>query len=182
MTIKLESAFRKIEKQRSEILADLDQLSEAQRQFKPTKDSWNTLQVCMHLIIAEENSLAYMRKKVKGIDKLSSSGLWSKLRLSFLNSLVSTRMKFKAPKIVALSEDMDVGSYEEVKSRWDNIRKELRYFVDKLDHKASKKMLFKHPMAGKFNVEQLLNFIFTHVQHHTYQIDRLKKHSNFPAK
>lgn len=180
MIPKVQSSFKKIEQQRSQLLQEISLLSEKQQLFKPKEDSWNVLQVCMHLIIAEENSLAYMKRKIKGIDRIKSAGFWAKLRLGLLNSLVKTRIKFKAPKVVELDQNMKIEDFDTVQKRWDKIRTDLYNFADKLDHERSEKMIFKHPIAGMFNVRQLFDFIKTHVQHHVYQVDRIKNHPDFP--
>ncbi|MEX2589140.1 MAG: DinB family protein, partial [Chitinophagales bacterium] len=158
MIIKLESAFKKIERQRKRLIEELNQYNKSQLDFHPKAGSWNMKQVCLHLIVAEENSLAYMRKKINALEELDNAGLWSKLRLAFLNSVVSTKIKFKAPKIVQLKEgDADNLDYEQLIDRWDKVRRELYNFADKLDHKASEKLLFKHPFAGRFNIYQLFS-------------------------
>lgn len=183
MIIKLESAFKKMERQRKKLIKELDKLSEEQLTFKPNENSWNVLEVCLHLIVAEENSLKYMSKKVKGLEKLNEAGLWSKFRLAFLNSLISTKIKFKAPKVVELQQGSADGmDYPTIVKRWDDVRSEMYRFTDKLDHKASEKVLFKHPFAGRFNVYQLFSFIEKHVQHHVFQIERIEKDPQFPKK
>lgn len=182
MIIKVESAYRKIEKQHKSLIKQLDKLSQEQLEFKPDTDSWSILQVCWHLIVAEQNSLVYMRKKVKGLDNLKKAGFMAKFRLLVLNTLVSTKLKFKAPAIVALDENATANlKYEDVKSKWLEVREDLRYFADKLDHKASEKLIFKHPILGMFNIYQAFSFMSTHVQHHLYQVERIKSSKGFPS-
>ena len=181
MIVKLEPYFRKLEKQRKNLFKQLDQLSEEQLQYKPDANSWSIVQVCWHLIKAEENSAKYMRKKLKGLDKIDNAGLGAKMRLKFLNSLVGTKIKFKAPKVVELKEEETAGlSYADIKENWDRVRSDLQFLADKLDHKASEKMIFKHPILGRFNIYQAFSFMETHVGHHLHQIDRIKASPGFP--
>ncbi|HEY5919711.1 MAG TPA: hypothetical protein VIU13_19965, partial [Chryseolinea sp.] len=62
---------------------------------------------------------------------------------------------------------------EELERRWTLIRMELRQFLDTIEATNMRKLIYKHPVAGRFNVIQCLMFMREHYHHHLPQIKRL---------
>jgi len=71
-------------------------------------------------------------------------------------------------------------NFDDVKLRWDIARKALRKFMDSHEDATLKKLIYKHPFAGRLNGLQMMQFFKLHINHHKKQIERIKKHRNYP--
>lgn len=179
MILVLEKEFERLEKQRKEILNQVRGLNNVQQTWRPTPDSWSLLEVFVHLMTAERNGLTYMTKKVQGIDDIEKGGIASEIRLALLNSFLRLPVKFEAPD-AAKFEEREYYDFKEIEGEWDQLRKEWYDFLDEFDKESAEKLLFKHPIMGRFNLEQTLRFIYEHVDHHRAQLKRIQEHPEFP--
>ncbi len=181
MILTLEKQFNRLETQRKEIQNKLGKLTHAQLNFKPAEKEWSLLQVINHLIYAETNTVKYLNKKIQGLDSVKKSNLLAKLRLFILKLALRLPVKYKAPK-AALPVQEEVYILENLITQWDEIRNQFKKILDGFDSKTSQKLLFKHPIAGRFDISQTLNFIAEHIEHHQPQIERIMKSPEFPSK
>ncbi|CAN5363111.1 hypothetical protein BH09BAC1_BH09BAC1_10040 [soil metagenome] len=179
MILVLEKEFARLEKQRKDLLSEVRGLTNVQQTWRPNADSWSLLEVFVHLMTAERNGLTYMTKKVQGIDELEKGGITSDLRLALLNSFLRLPVKYEAPA-AAQFQPREYYDFKEIEAEWDQLRKEWHEFLDEFDKDSAEKLLFKHPIMGRFNLEQTLRFIYEHVDHHVAQVKRLKDNPNFP--
>ena len=165
------AVFNQIDAQKSDILLLYDSLSPGKLQFKPGPDQWNLLQVLQHLITAEQQSLAYIQRKLKAHENIPKAGLGSSARHMLLKIALYLPIKFKAPKIADVHEENP--DFEQMKSEWAGIRSELQTLLENSDSKMLAKALYRHPRAGMLNLKQALEFFESHIAHHQKQIDRL---------
>jgi len=174
----LASVLTELEKQREEILQSVSHLSDEAFSRAPQPGKWSVAQILTHILTSEKLSLAYMKKKVQGIDQLKDSGVMESLRLWLL--IVSQRIpvKYKAPKVV-VENTPETLSLNQLTEEWANLRKELAAFLSTIDDKHARRVIYKHPMAGRFDVQQTLIFFREHIRHHRPQIGRILRH---PAK
>lgn len=174
----LASVLAELEKQREEILQSVSHLPDDAFNRAPQPGKWSVAQILTHILTSEKLSLGYMKKKVQGIDQLKDSGLSESLRLWLL--IVSQRIpvKYKAPKVV-VENTPETLSLARVTEEWTNFRKELAAFLSTIDDKHARRVIYKHPLAGRFDVRQTLIFFREHINHHRPQIDRILRH---PAK
>ncbi len=170
--------FHELEKQREEILQSVSHLSDEAFGRAPQPGKWSVAQILTHILTSEKLSLAYMKKKIQGIDQLKDSGVMESLRLWLL--IVSQRIpvKYKAPKVV-VENTPETLSLNQLTEEWTNLRKELATFLSAIDDKYARRVIYKHPMAGRFDVRQTLIFFREHIHHHRPQIERILRH---PAK
>ena len=180
MILPIDRKFSQLENQRKQLLADIEKLSHEQQNFKVSQDSWSIFQVIAHLITAETNTLKYMKKKILGIDQVPKAGIVASLRAQTLNTFLKLPIKYKAPK-AALPEFENVYFFENTKKEWDNLREQFITLLNQFDVKNSNKLIFKHPVAGRLNIHQALNFMEEHIIHHEKQIARIKNHPDFPS-
>jgi len=169
-----------IERQRKLLLEDISKLNHDQLNFHVASGTWSILNVCTHLIKAETGTLNYMRKKALGIDNVRNTSLSSRVRSILLKIVLLMPIKFKAPRVTRIEPQDDL-SFDEVARNWDKLRREIEEFIGTLDDDNSQKMIFRHPFAGRLNVIQTFTFFTDHVTHHTYQIQRIKGHQDFPV-
>jgi len=178
MRMKLNSTFDEIEALKTSLLHDFEQLSLHQLSFKPNARKWSLLQVIEHLMLAETGSVNYVNKKILDPSQLENYSLRATLRFWWLQFFLKApfRIKRRPTQVTPTLEP----NFDDVKLRWDIARKALRKFVDKHDDAILKKLVYKHPFAGRINTLQMMQFFKLHINHHKKQIERIKKHRNYP--
>lgn len=170
--------FHELEKQREDLLQSVRHLSEEAFNQQPKPGKWSVAQILTHILTSEKLSLGYMKKKVQAIDQLKDSGVMESLRLWLL--IVSQRIpvKYKAPRVV-VENTPETLTLTQLTEEWANLRKELAAFLSTINDKHARRVIYKHPMAGRFDVRQTLIFFREHIHHHRPQIERILRH---PAK
>jgi len=179
MILLIQKHFDKLEALQREMLDDARRLRPEQQIFRPEPNAWSILEVFDHLITAEGNGLKYMVKKSQGMDTIKKTNLLAKLRLIALNVALKLPFKWKAPPAAEITR-RDYYDFEEIAAEWNDVRKRYSEFLDHIDKAASEKLLFKHPVAGRFTIIQTLDFQHEHLAHHQLQIERIKQHAEYP--
>lgn len=180
MIVPVEKQFKSIEEQRKNLLNEIAKLSHAQQNFKPAPEAWSILQVVNHLLYSETNIVKYMLKKIQGIATVEKAGVQAKLRSVMLNTFLKSPLKFKAPK-AAMPVQEEVYIFENLRKQWNETRAGFAKILDQLNPADAEKLLFKHPISGKFNIYQTMSFMQEHIAHHIRQVQRIKASPNFPA-
>lgn len=160
--------FEEMETERKALIAQLDRLTASMLTSAPRPGAWTVAQVITHIAMAEEGSLAYLRKKHEGgrHKPASFSGRW---RMPLLNLAISLPVKYRAPALIA---SVPVTGYEEARSRWEDVRSAMRRTYEALPEEHIGHDLFKHPTVGRFSLMQGLRFMRRHVRRHKGQIRR----------
>jgi hypothetical protein len=141
--------------------------------YSPSPKKWSISQILTHILVAEQLSVGYMKKKALGIEQLNDSGVAESFILELLK--VSQRippLKFTAPKVV-LSNTPPPLPIDELINRWQAHRLDLKKFLNSVEDKNVKKLLYKHPIAGRLDARQAMVFFREHIIHHLPQIKRL---------
>ena len=133
---------------------------------------WSIIQVLSHLNSAETASLKYMQKKIGAGDKMQNSGLGNAFRMWFSNMAQKSSLKWKAPSYIS---NPDSYEYDEIKSKWAATRQSIQQFVDEYPEQWLNKLVYKHPLAGRQNLESAVDSFIYHQIHHIHQINRIKK-------
>jgi hypothetical protein len=168
-----QSIYAELEHQRVEILNRVKNLSPEKFNHAPSPEKWSIAQVLTHILVAEQLSVGYMKKKVLGIDQLKNSGFMESVILELLK--ISQRipaLKFKAPKVVVANTPPALPIAELI-SRWEVHRADLKKLLETIENKNVKKLLYKHPIAGRLDARQAMVFFREHIIHHLPQINRL---------
>lgn len=163
--------FEQMEAERKALIAQLNHVPERSLTTEPRTGAWTVAQVITHIAMAEEGSLAYLRKKHEGgrHKPADFSGRW---RLPLLNLAISLPVKYRAPALIA---SVPLTSYGEARSRWEGVRAVMRRTYEALPEAHIGHDLFKHPVLGRFNLVQGLRFMRRHVRRHREQILRTLK-------
>jgi hypothetical protein len=119
-------------------------------------------------------SLNYMKKKIQGIDKLKNSGWTESGKIVVLKISQRLPFKYKAPKQV-LENTPNTLSVDELREQWDIVRNDLQIFLNNIEEKNCRKMIYKHPVAGYLDATQALMFFREHIHHHMPQIRKQMK-------
>lgn len=173
MNAVFQSIYNELERQRSTILDQVKNLPSERFNQVPAPGKWSVSQILTHIFIAEQLSMAYMKKKALGIDQLKNSGLSESIRLEVLK--ISQRIpaiRYKAPQAV-VANTPPAYTLDELITRWTAQRGALRTFLDGIEDRNVKKLIYKHPVAGRFDARQALVFFREHIIHHWPQIKRL---------
>jgi uncharacterized damage-inducible protein DinB len=167
----LDKAFARLEALKEDLKQAISHLDDVAFKQPEAPGKWSLSQVLMHLIQAEESSLNYLQKKILGIDALPKAGLDAAFRLRILYLSQALPLKFKAPAVVAKPPgDKNV---EEIFACWEACRADLRGFLENFPEDGFNRLIFKHPVAGKFTLFQCLKFFEYHIIHHKRQIRRV---------
>lgn len=135
---------------------------------KPDEKSWSIAQIMEHLFLAEEFSLSYMSKKMKAHGKLKKAGLSSAFKSKLLNACLRSSVKFKAPSLTNPSDSQYIS--KEFITQWISHDEKFKQFLLNFPAELVYVEIFKHPVAGKLNMIQTLEFMSIHAQRHKKQI------------
>jgi uncharacterized damage-inducible protein DinB len=168
---KLATSFKKLEDQRQALLNQLAALSAEKLLYAPA-GKWSIAQILSHVLTSEKMSVGYMYKKTLGIETLPDSGVRQSVLSVVLKISQRVPLKYKAPKIVA-ENTPEAMPLPVLTKQWDEVRNNLKGLLERIDSKHQNRLIFKHPVAGKFNAAQAVDFMYEHLNHHLPQIKRL---------
>jgi len=174
MNQSIEKRFQQIEQQRIFLLTTLREISLEELTYQPAPGKWSLMQILAHLVTAEKMSLAYLQKKILGIDDAADTGWKEDLRIGLLKISQRLPLKFKAPGRVVESTPAYT-SFDQLRSDWNNVRAQLADTLERFPENRLKRKVYKHPFAGMLNITQMLIFFREHITHHQPQIRRALK-------
>ncbi len=138
----------------------------------PVGGGWSAMQTLHHLILVEENSMAYINKKLSFNPTLKKAGFGAWFRSLLLGLTLRSAIKFKAPKSAGSERIPEISNLKEAAVRWQAIRAEWRIFFEKMPLELTDKTAYKHPRAGRLNWLQMIDFLHLHFERHRSQIRR----------
>ena len=164
--------LKELDEQTTDLLHDLKHYTDDQLNTAPSPDVWSPMQVLNHLLKSEMGSLAYVRKKLSYDPVLRQAGLITSLRSWFLWAFLNSPLKFNAPKGVSTQYLPEYSGLEEVTENWKAHRAELRSYLQSLDAGRLTEEVYKHPIAGRLSLRQMIRFFKQHLHRHTQQIQQ----------
>jgi hypothetical protein len=167
----LQRYFEEIEGGRARLLSEVSRLSEAKFIQQGEGGKWSAAQILTHLLTSEQMSLRYMKKKSLGIDQLSNSGIYESIKTVVLKVSQRIPIKYKAPALL-VEHTPSALSQADLVLRWNEFRLELKSFLEAIEAKNIRKKIYKHPVAGRLNVMQAMQFFQEHIHHHYPQIKK----------
>lgn len=163
---------RRYAQQVGALLADMENRSEEILNRKPADGGWSAIQTMHHLILTEELSLAYVKKKMSFNPEFEKTGPGALLRGFLLWAYLSTPFKFKAPKTVGDESLPASATLAETRRRWQDARDAWSDFFEQMPEAMAGLAVYKHPRAGRLGWAQMLAFFETHLNRHAKQIHR----------
>lgn len=154
----------------NKLFADTEPLGDEILNRQPANGGWSALQTMHHLILTEELSLAYVRKKLSFDPQLEPAGFGARLRGFLLWFYLNTPFKFRAPKNVGDENIPGHSTFDETRARWQKIRADWTDFFSQMPDNLADKATYKHPRAGRLGWPQMLAFFETHLGRHSKQI------------
>lgn len=136
-------------------------------------EGWNALQIVEHLIMSENGTLEYLNRKAQAAaEELEAAGEQEAEVSRKLNLALKSDQRWEAPAVLAPPRgDQPLTRLEE---QWSDLRGRWKKFLEELPEAYHNKKMFRHPLAGRLNIEQTLSFVEHHIKHHVHQLRRLK--------
>lgn len=138
----------------------------------PADGGWSALQTMYHLVLVEELSLSYVRKKMSFESSFPKAGIGEAWRSFQLWIFLVAPFKFKAPPRVGGTIDdfpKDI-TLSDVQTRWNTVRAEWTTFFENVSPEIAASAVYKHPRVGKLGWIHTLSFFETHFDRHLSQI------------
>jgi hypothetical protein len=170
MNPRLQSIFDSIEFQRQSLLSPLKNLP-AEKLNGHAPNKWSINEIIAHLIVAEQLSVGYIRKKMQGIGQAKDTGIYEELKMILLQASQRLPLKFKAPKKV-VEQTLPETDIVKLIEQWNIVRQELRAVLEKFEDDQIKRGVYRHVRVGMLNIQQAVKFFGEHVRHHAPQIRR----------
>ena len=154
------------------LLNELHRFNTPQLQHKPSVHSWSAIQTLLHLVLVEEQSLAYIHKKLSFNPKLEDTGLFSSLKGLLLWLLLTSPIKFKAPQMSSHQNIPNDITLDQIRNRWEQSQKSWQDFIAQMPENLIKKAVYRHPRAGRIGWQTTFYFFRIHLKRHRKQIFR----------
>jgi hypothetical protein len=159
----------------NKLFSQLESYSHEALNRKPANGGWSAMQTVHHLILTDELSLAYLKKKMSFGSNFEKAGLAAQGRAFLLWLYLNAPFKFKAPKMVGDENLPDSAVFAEARARWEKTRAEWKTFFENLPEELAEKAVYKHPVVGRLSWPQTLVFLEGHFKRHEKQIHRALK-------
>lgn len=170
MNKQFELAFEALESKRKALFANLKRYNDQLLNTKPSPEAWSVNEIIAHLLTAEEASLKYLQKKTQNTSGEKASGFAGWRRLTLVKFLFALPIKFKVPALVAPAK----ADYRltDLENHWAGVRHQTHILLAALNEADLGKTIWKHPLAGKMNIYQMVDFFALHFDRHQKQIER----------
>lgn len=169
----LDRRIQKLDSSLKNLLEEIKEYSDEKLNAKPDEKSWSVLQVMHHLMRSEELSLLYLKKKLEHEDSFKNGGLGQVFRYRMLRFSMRSPFKYQAPQGVGTDQLIDRSTFWEIARNWSRQREELYEFLRQLPPGLLRKLVYKHPRAGRLSLLSMLDFFQEHFNRHKKQIQRL---------
>lgn len=156
--------FSELEKLKSEAEEILRRFSDEELNSFPAEGKWSAIQHFAHILSSETLSLMYMKKKIQGVAEAGKSGLSERLRSGILRFAMKTPLKFKAPPVLGVPASFI--EKNEFLGKWNALRHDYREFLEQISGDAAESRIYKHPVMGRMNLLQALDFLYAHLDRH----------------
>ena len=158
------------------LLEDLKGYSDTQLNRPPAPDKWSPAQVMQHLMLSEQYSLAYIKKKLSFNPQLKKAGMLAGLRVLAINTYLNTPFSFKAPPAIDTPHLSTDAAFWELAKRWKDQRTEMKEYLLSLPDDTLRREIYKHPLIGRMSAMGMLRFFNTHFDRHEKQIKKALRH------
>jgi hypothetical protein len=167
------SLYQQLEKDRLTLLEEAAGFSAEAFVRKPAPDKWSASEIIQHLVQVERVSVLYLKKKLSGgVKGVENAGLAARLRTWFVKIYLKSPFKVKAPAQVAKTDPtLDLVT---VSADWSKARAQLYALLESLPEEVYGKAAFKHPLAGRMSIDQMMEFMLSHKARHWEQLRRLR--------
>jgi len=160
-----------IERQKAETLALIESWPPARLAYRPDAGAWSANEVLDHLVKVEGEILAAAREGLQNPHRL---GVRDRLGFLFIDRVFRSPRRVKVPASASQVLPDPNATLVDIRERWDNTREDLTVFLSQLTPAQLQGGVFRHPVSGWMSVPQILRFFSAHIQHHGFQLTRLR--------
>nr|WP_315170008.1 DinB family protein [uncultured Flavobacterium sp.] len=157
--------------------SSVNNLSEAQLNFRPVPDKWTIAECIEHSTLAE---LAFPKILEREMQKPTNPDLRSKIRIQddeIQPKMTSKKWKAKSPEIFKPSNKFT--STKEAITAFQTQRNQTILYIQTTKDDLRNRY-WKHPLTGKIDLYQTLLLMSAHLERHTEQIENIKSFVGFP--
>ncbi len=164
--------YQRYDAQVQALFADLAGYTDEQLNRRPADGGWSAIQTLHHLLLIEELSLAYVRKKLSFNPTVEKVNWNTQLRSLLLRAYLRSPLKRKAPAYVGDANLPAFATLAETRVRWEQGRQAWRQFLSELPDELLDKQVYKQPFAGRLGWLQTIGFFEGHFRRHRKQVWR----------
>ena len=168
--------YDRLEDQRAQFLGTLEDLSAEQLSFRAKPDAWNVMQVGHHVVLGEQGT-AVSIKKHRGM-RSGKRRLHHRIGYILVWGVLKTGLRVKNP-VPEAAPDTDI-DLAELREQWEKARVDLADVLSEVKERGLEYAAYKHPVGGPFSVEDALEFLVAHLDHHLRQLKRIQGNPSFP--
>jgi hypothetical protein len=165
-----------LDRVRKDFLSAVGAATEAQRRFRPAPDSWSMLEVTEHCVLAEEKSVLGM---LKGPPPGTTVTPVAHVRMWMVRLVMKSDIRVRVP--VARVLPTGDATLPELAARWDESRRGLAAFLERITDADAGAARFRHPIGGWVSAGEGVAFLAGHIDHHTRQLARIRRAAGFPS-
>jgi DinB superfamily len=173
MRADIDKLWHELESKRIDLMLKLSRFDDTVLNKKPNADAWSINQVMQHLMVGELLSHQYLEKKLSFGVNVPKAGIKSRFRRLGLSMAFAFPFKYKAPQ--AIEPLAEFKEFNDLKIHWASQRLALHDFLSKMPDRVIDGEIWRHIIAGKMNIPQMLSFFNEHFDRHSKQIDRTIK-------
>ena len=163
--------MRRLEEQKRAILAEVGRWPLELQVARQVAGEWGALQVLDHLVRTEVGITTAAKEQLSKPQRIR---VRDRAGFLFVERIFQSRCRVQMPRSVAQvitpGEELELG---DIAARWDRARVQLAALV--CEAKGCRGGVFRHPVGGWMNFEQVLRFFSVHMVHHGYQLERIRE-------
>lgn len=175
MLPRLRRRLDRMERQRLALLEEVARLDGGQLGFRPSAESWSTLDVVEHLVRVEE--AVVLRASQQPRSRSTGQAARAALAMVLTRLLFRAGIRVKAPVKSILPQG--TATLPELCERWDRVRGQLEAVLADQTAADLRRPLMRHPRIGSLSPVQTLRFFECHVDHHRNQLERIRSSPGF---
>lgn len=173
MSEKLEPYSDRLFAAKASFLEKMESVSAENRTRSP-ESGWNMLQVMEHVIVSDRGTYEYLKRKTQApAAEIPPASEETRTNSEGLQNALLSEKRWKMPEV--LPAPTGAQSYDNLLKFWDQLYTEYHRFLSELDPDYYQRQVFKHPIAGRLDLFQTIEFQINHLVHHGYQLERIKK-------
>jgi len=164
-------AFNKLKNNYTNLLELVSILNVNQLNNNLEADKWSCGQIMEHLQMSFGFTMLYLNKKISQPELIPVAGFKSTLRYWLIKFVLNSPIKVKAPK--GVDNVPEVTTIEQINQGVNKNLRALEEFINRYPFELNQKAIFKHPLAGRINLYQTIQFLNDHLMHHDRQIRQI---------
>jgi hypothetical protein len=155
-----------LDETRNSLIKEIESLSYAQFNNRPSPNKWSIAQVCHHLVLVEKASIKAIAWGLKEIER-------SQKERKKVQLILDRTKKIQAPKIV--EPDVEPFDVQQIIEMLNDSREKLMTFLSSVeDTSILAEKSVNHPAFGELPLDQWIEMIYLHEQRHIEQIKEIK--------